>query len=152
MFSKQETAQLRKEFWTVFGQYMSPVLSAEGEKINWINYKTGVKGVQFKMDAGRNKASIAIEIVHPNQLIHQNLFNQLVSLKKSLHNSLKEEWTWLFFSEDEHGKILSRIYKETEVSILQKNEWPALISFFKTRIIALDEFWSNVKYDFEGRQ
>jgi hypothetical protein len=38
------------------------------------------------------------------------------------------------------------------VSILQKNDWPALISFFKTRIIALDEFWSSVKYDFEGWQ
>jgi hypothetical protein len=50
MFSKQETAQLRKEFWTVFGQYMSPILSAAGEKISWINYKTGVKGVQFKME------------------------------------------------------------------------------------------------------
>jgi hypothetical protein len=152
MFSKQEAAQLRKEFWTVFGQYMSPVLSAEGEKINWINYKTGLRGVQFKMDAIRNKASIAIEIIHPDQLIHQNLFNQLTSLKEKLHESLEEEWTWLFFTKDEHRKILSRIYKETEASILKKNDWPALISFFKPRIIALDEFWSNVKYGFEGWQ
>ena len=51
MFSKQHASQLRKEFWTVFGQYMSPINSYEGEKINWINYKTGVKGLQFKMHA-----------------------------------------------------------------------------------------------------
>ena len=131
---------------------MSPVLSAEGEKINWINYKTGLKGVQFKMDAVRNKASVAIEIIHPDQLIQQNLFNQLTSLKEKLHESLEEEWTWVFFTKDENGKILSRIYKETEASILKKNDWPALISFFKPRIIALDEFWSNVKYGFEGLQ
>jgi hypothetical protein len=152
MFSKQEAAQLRKEFWTVFGQYMSPILSAAGEKISWINYKTGVKGVQFKMEAIGNKASIAIEIAHPNQLTHQSLFNQLASLKEMLHNSLNEEWTWLFSTKDEHGKVLSRVYKETEASILKKEDWPILISFFKPRIIALDEFWSNAKYGFEGWQ
>ena len=32
MFSKQEASQLRKEFWTAFGQYMKPVLSADGGK------------------------------------------------------------------------------------------------------------------------
>ena len=149
MFSKQEAAQLRKEFWMVFGHYMSPVLSAEGEKINWINYKTGVKGIQFKMDAVRDKASMAIEVVHPNHLIHQNLFNQLTFLKEKLRGSLKEEWTWIFFTEDEHGKILSRIYNETEASIFKKDDWPLLISFFKPRLIVLDEFWSNVKYGFE---
>jgi hypothetical protein len=69
-----------------------------------------------------------------------------------LHNSLNEEWTWLFSTKDEHGKVLSRVYKETEASILKKEDWPILISFFKPRIIALDEFWSNAKYGFEGWQ
>ena len=50
MFSRQEASQLRKEFWTAFGTYMKPVPSAEGEKVNWLNYKTGEKDVFFKMD------------------------------------------------------------------------------------------------------
>jgi hypothetical protein len=65
---------------------------------------------------------------------------------------LNEEWTWLFSIKDEHEKTLSRIYKETEASIFKKEDWPLLISFFKPRIIALDEFWSNAKYGFEGWQ
>jgi hypothetical protein len=40
MYPRNEAAQLKKEFWTVFGQYMAPVLSSEGEKISWGNYKT----------------------------------------------------------------------------------------------------------------
>jgi len=56
MFSKKEASQLRKKFWMIFGQYMSPVLSSEGEKINWINYKTGVKGLQFKMNVVQDTA------------------------------------------------------------------------------------------------
>ncbi len=45
MFSKQEASQLRKDFWTAFGLYMRPIPSAEGDKINWINYKTGEKDI-----------------------------------------------------------------------------------------------------------
>ncbi|MGN6618356.1 MAG: DUF4268 domain-containing protein, partial [Ilyomonas sp.] len=51
MYSKQEASQLRQEFWTVFGQYMLPVLSSEGMKISWTNYKTGEKNIYFRMNA-----------------------------------------------------------------------------------------------------
>ena len=64
---------------------------------------------------------------------------------------LGEEWTWLLHTHDENGKMISKIYtEEKNVSIFDKNSWPALISFLKPRIIALDEFWNNVKYAFEA--
>ena len=47
MYTKQEAAQLRKEFWTAFGQYMKPVPTEDGEKVNWINYKTGGQAHSF---------------------------------------------------------------------------------------------------------
>lgn len=53
MYTREQISQLRQEFWTTFGQYMSPVLSAEGGKINWLNYKTGIKHLHFKMDADK---------------------------------------------------------------------------------------------------
>jgi hypothetical protein len=149
MFSRKETAELRKQFWTAFGQYMAPVLSAENEKINWINYKTGIKGLQFKMDATDNKAWIAIEINHPDLLQQQILFEKLLELRNVFSDSLQENWTWLLHSENEHGKIVSKIFTEKNgVSLMRREDWPALISFFKPRIIALDEFWSTVKYGF----
>ena len=150
MFSRKETSELRKEFWTAFGQYMAPVLSAEGEKINWINYKTGVKGIQFKMNAKGNKAQISIEINHPD-LIHQELiFEKFGELKKILQEHLEEEWTWILHSPNEQEKTISKIYTEVDgINVMRKEDWPALISFFKPRIIALDEFWSVGKYAFE---
>ncbi len=36
------------------------------------------------------------------------------------------------------------------VSIFNKEDWPQLISFFKQRIIALDQFWSTARYGFEA--
>ena len=152
MFSKQYVAQLRKEFWTVFGLYMSPINSCEGEKINWINYKTGIKGLQFKMYANQGKASIGIVLTEHDLEKQEFLFNQLLFLKEKLYNSLQEEWTWTLHTIEE-DKIISKIYTEKKnLSILKKEDWPELITFFKSRMIALDKFWSAVKYGFEGWQ
>lgn len=151
MYSKQEAAQLRQEFWTVFGQYMRPVFSAEGEKINWINYKTGEKNISFRMHADNKKAIIAIELNHKDKDLQQIYFEQFLQFKNLFTDVMNEKWNWQLHAYDEHEKTISRIFKEkTEVSIFQKKDWPELISFLKPRIIALDEFWSQVKYAFES--
>jgi len=150
MYSKQEASQLRQEFWTTFGQYMSPILSAEGERVNWINYKTGERNISFKMHADNKKAMIGIELTHKDRDIQQIYFEQFLQFKSLFDNSMNEDWRWQLHDFDDHGKIISRIYKEKQRgSIFQKQDWPELISFFKPRIIALDEFWSSIKYAFE---
>jgi len=151
MYSKQEAAQLKQQFWTTFGQYMRPVLSANGEKINWINYKTGEKDIYFRMQADNKKASIAIELTHKDEGLQALYFEQFQQLKTLLHNTFQEEWIWQPHVSDEQGKNTSRIYTEiNDVSIFKQSDWPQLISFFKPRMIALDECWSSAKYIFEA--
>jgi hypothetical protein len=151
MYSKQEAAQLKQEFWTTFGRYMTPVLSAEGEKISWINYKTGEKYIYFKMQADSKTASIAIEFAHPDNEIQQLYFEQLQQMKLMFSGAVMEEWKWQLLSKDELGRTFSNVYKELkQVNIFNKEDWPKLISFFKPRIIALDAFWSSAKYGFEA--
>ncbi|RWY50308.1 DUF4268 domain-containing protein [Mucilaginibacter gilvus] len=150
MYSKDQASQLKQAFWTAFGQYMGPVMPADGLRTNWINYKTGVKHIYFKMQADNKLAGIAIEISHPDTELQELFFEQFTTYKALLHNVLQEEWEWQLHTTDEYGKIVSRIYIElNQVSIFQREDWPKLISFFKPRIIALDEFWSNAKYAFE---
>ena len=150
MYSRQEASQLRQLFWTSFGQYMLPVLSSEGEKVNWINYKTGEKNISFRMHADNKTATIGIEISHKDAGIQQLYFHQFEELRKVFEASVGHDWNWQLHHYDENGKMVSRIYTEkTGVSIFKKEDWPELISFFKPRIIALDEFWSQVKYSFE---
>ena len=151
MYSKQEASQLKQEFWTTFGQYMRPILSAEGKRINWINYKTGEKNIYFRMHADNRKASIAIEITHKDRDVQALYFEQFEQLKTLLHDALQEAWNWRLHTRDEQGKSISRIYTERgDVNIFDKNDWPQLISFFKPRIVALDEFWSTAKQVFES--
>jgi hypothetical protein len=151
LYSKDEASQLKQEFWTAFGQYISPVPSADGLRVNWVNYKTGLKHVYFKMQADKRTATIAIELTHPDPGIQNLFFEQFKEFKNLLHASLGEEWEWQLYNKDEYGKTVSRIYKQLDdVSIFNKNDWPALISFFKPRMIALDEFWSDAKYGFDS--
>ena len=151
MYSKDEASQIRQAFWTTFGQYIAPQLSADGLKVNWVNYKTGIKHLYFKMDANKRSATIEILIAHPDAGIQELFFEQFAELKIMLNGYLNEEWDWLLHDKDENGKTISRIYKQIDsVSIYNRNDWPQLISFFKPRIIALDEFWSVGQYSFEA--
>jgi hypothetical protein len=151
MFTREEASRIREEFWTAFGKYMSPVLSAEGMKINWVNYHTGLKDVYFRMDAGQKSAVISISLEHRDADIRELYFGQFEELKGVLHSMLKEEWEWQLEVSVDNGKIISRIYKEiSDVSVFNKDHWPQLISFFKPRMIALDGFWEDAKYSFES--
>jgi hypothetical protein len=148
MYSKQEASQLRQQFWTAFGQYMQPVPSADGEKINWINYKTGMKDIHFRMQANSQLATIAVEIIGSLQELYFEQFQQFQPL---LQNALGERWDWQLQAPDENGQLVSRISTTMHgISIFNRQDWPNLISFFKPRIVALDEFWSTARYSFEA--
>ncbi|MGV3585731.1 MAG: DUF4268 domain-containing protein [Adhaeribacter sp.] len=150
MYTREQASQLRQAFWTTFGQYMAPVLSAEGLKPNWLNYNTGQKHVYFRMKADKSTASIGIELTHPDPEIQEIFFDQFTTLKTYLHEQVGETWDWTLHTQDENGKIISRIYKEiSPVNLFNRDDWPTLISFFKPRIIALDQFWGDAQYSFE---
>ena len=149
MYSKDEASRLKQSFWTAFGQYISPQPSAEGLKINWVNYKTGIKHLHYKMQADNRSAFIAIELSHPDPGMQELLFEQFAGYRNILQSALGEEWEWQLHITDEHFKTVSRISRALPgVSIFKEADWPALISFFKPRIIALDEFWTDAQYGF----
>lgn len=150
MYSKEQISALKQAFWTAFGQYMSLSPSADGQKINWINYKTGLKHLNFKMQADKHTAYIAIEMTHPDAGMQMLLFEQFKEFKVLMEAAIGEEWDWQLHVQNEHYKTISRIYKELpQVSVFKQEDWPALISFFKPRIIALDEFWNDAQYSFD---
>jgi hypothetical protein len=150
MYSRSEASAVKKEFWTVFGKYLSPHLSSEGIKISWVNYKTGYKDLYFRMEATPQKAYIAIEMTQADSELQEYFFNYFTELKTIFHNYLGEEWNWELHVLDEKGRFVSRIIKELpNVNVFKKEDWPEIISFLKTRILLLDEFWNDVKDRFE---
>jgi hypothetical protein len=150
MYTRKEASQIKHEFWTTFGRYMNPVPSAEGLKINWVNYHTTIKDIFFRMDAGSGSATISISIEHRLPEIRHQYFDQFLALKKILQATLDEEWDW-HRDIPLDNRIVSCIEKTLlNISVLNKNHWPELISFFKPRLIALDSFWQDAKWSFDG--
>ena len=150
MYTHKQASALRQSFWTAFGRYMAPVPGADGEKINWINYKTGVRHIYFRMEADSRHAIIAIEITHPEPDNRNEVFEQFRQLETLLQEELGEAWTWKPSAMDEHGREMALVSHEKQgVNIFAQDQWPDIISFLKPRIMALDRFWSVVKPMFE---
>lgn len=148
MYSKQDASKLRHEFWTAFGKYMALHLSSAGERINWCNYKTGVKGIQFKLNVDKSLATIGIWI--GDDTATGKLYSQFKQFKNVLEGFTGESWTWVPQQKNEAGKLFSSIETAlSRVNIFNKEDWPSIISFLKPRIIALDAFWNEVKPAFE---
>jgi hypothetical protein len=151
MYSKQEAAAIKRKFWTTLGRYMKPIPSTWQENVSWLNYKTGIEDIFFRMNADNKHAGIAIEITHNDSLIRQIFYNHFVAMKSMLHHALGEDWDWMEEAYDEYGHSISLIQtKRIGVNIMDEKHWPEMISFFKPRLIALDAFWGEVRDSMEG--
>ncbi|WP_270090624.1 DUF4268 domain-containing protein [Sphingobacterium sp. SYP-B4668] len=150
MYARDEIKQIKEKFWTKFGQFMTLTLNSEGEKINWVNYKTGIKHLYFRMDATNKSASILIQMDHPDSGIRSLMMEQFGQYKILLNRMLGEEWEWQLEHIDEHGKEWAFIGTTLlGVSIFREEDWPVLMMFFKSRLLILDEFWNNAQHGFD---
>ena len=151
MYTKEEASIVRQKFWTTFGKYMQPVPSAAGEKVNWINYKTGIKGVSFKMDADNSFAYVAIVFSSNDIEMRQKYFDCFIKLKKHFIKTVGKNWD---LKEQQFNKnenyVFITITELHGIKIFRETDWPAIISFFKKNIIALDSFWNEWKPMFES--
>lgn len=138
MFSKEESAQLRKEFWTSFGKSFPR---------KWLLYNTKIKGFAFKFQADRKKALVCLDFEHPDEIANELLYDQLLSLRKILET---EHLPRIIFDEAfelDNGKLIRRIYVpfEKKFSIHNKNTWRDCYEFFVETMNEFELFF----YEFE---
>lgn len=128
---------------------MRPLPGADGMAVNWLNYKTGIRQLYFRMDADKKQASVAIEMRHSDMDEQDEIFKKFETLKKMFLEIAGTEWDWELHSIDEDSKPVSRIITRLQgVNIFNEADWPAIISFLKPRMIALDQFWHLAKDHF----
>lgn len=150
MYTHAEASAIRQKFWTSFGRYMSPVPSARDEKVNWVNYNTGIKGIFFKMDADKDSATVMVEIFLKDTMLQHQYFEIFNSFAKQFINVAGEGWN--FCKHEQQIKQESRSVIKVELSnvnIFSIDDWPPIISFLKQRMVGLDAFWEAYKPAFE---
>ncbi|MDE1208424.1 DUF4268 domain-containing protein [Tenacibaculum larymnensis] len=138
MFSKEESARLRKEFWTSFGKSFPR---------KWLLYNTKIKGFAFKFQADRKKASVCLDFEHPEEIANELLYDQLLSLKKILESEYLPEVIFDDNFELDNRKIIRRIYVplDKKFSIHNKNTWRDCYEFYVETMTQFELFF----YEYE---
>lgn len=138
MFSKEDSARLRKEFWTSFGKSFPR---------KWLLYNTKIKGFAFKFQADRKKASVCLDFEHPEEIANELLYDQLLSLKKILESEYLPEVIFDDNFELDNRKIIRRIYVpfDKKFSIHNKNTWRDCYEFYVETMTQFELFF----YEYE---
>ncbi|QTE23578.1 DUF4268 domain-containing protein [Polaribacter cellanae] len=137
MFSKDEAAQLRKDFWTSFGKSFPR---------KWLLYNTKIKGFSFKFVADRKKAMVCLDLENTDELVNMLYYDQLLSLKSLMENDIPE----IVFDNEyelESGKLIHRIYVpfDSKFSIYNKNTWRDCYEFYMETMPKFELFF----YEYE---
>lgn len=144
MYGKEEAKQLKKEFWTSFGIYMKKYNHVYGRKINWVNYKTKIKDVYFRLNADKTKATFAIEIQHKDEGIRNLFFDQFEELKGVLNDSFENPLTWERETLNDFKIPVSKIgCVYAGINVFDKNTWRDAFHFMEKNIINAHEFWND---------
>jgi hypothetical protein len=137
MFSKEESRQLRHEFWTSFGKSFPR---------KWILYDTKIKGFSFKFHFDTKSALVALDL-------EDDLENRIKYWEKlqSLQSILKDEYLPKAVFEEtyilDNAKEISRIHVllEQKVSIHNKNTWREVMEFFNEKMSLFEAFFEDYK-------
>ncbi len=138
MFSKEESAKLRKEFWTSFGKSFPR---------KWLLYNTKIKGFAFKFQADRKKASVCLDFEHLDEVANELLYDQLLSLKTILETEYLPEVIYHDNFELDNRKIIRRIYVpfDKKFSIHNKDTWRDCFEFYVENMNQFELFF----YEYE---
>ena len=134
MFSKEESAQLRKEFWTSFGKSFPR---------KWLLYRTKIKDFGFKFVADKKEALVCLDIESFDRTKNELLFDQVLELKDIL---IEDYLPDVIFDEVyllESGKVIHRIYVKYngEFNIHNKDTWQNVYYFFNEAMHQFEEFY-----------
>jgi len=150
MLNKEESKQLRQDFWTRFKNYSSVRRKQKGKPALWIMNHTKISQLKLKFEFETEKAIVGIDIETRNLDKRIDLFGKLEQFKTILETTMGTEMIWELEYTLTNGKSISRIYTEkTGVSIYNIEDWPEVFSFLYKNMMKLEkfyeEYWEGIK-------
>ena len=136
MFSKEESASLRKEFWTSFGKSFPR---------KWLLYNTKIKDFSFKFVADKKEALVCLDIESFDKTKNELLFDQVLEVKSYLTEDYIPDVVFDELYPLSSGKIIHRIYVtyNGEFNIHNKDTWQGAFLFFNEAMHQFEEFYED---------
>ncbi|MCG2462430.1 DUF4268 domain-containing protein [Flavobacteriaceae bacterium F89] len=142
MFSKEESKQLREEFWIAFRKSFPK---------NWILYDTKIKDFTFKFYFDTKKAMVTLDVEPQGLEKRMELWEKLVSLKSILISDYLPNAVFEDYFVLDNQKEISRIYVDkVNVSIHNKNTWRETMEFLKENMIQFEAFFEEYEDILKG--
>ncbi|PCJ00187.1 MAG: hypothetical protein COB15_03375 [Flavobacteriales bacterium] len=149
MFSKDEKKQFNSDFWNSFGLYMKKYNNRYG-RLRWVNYRSNVKDIFFRLSMTPKEAIFSIEIQHNDDDIRELFYEQFLQLKTVLESSIGNDVVWEQVSFNQYDSPVSKISVHiSDVSIYNKDDWKKTFQFYEKRMVGLHEFWEEFKEVFK---
>lgn len=149
MFKRGELREWNKRFYTTFGVYMRKHTPQSDYKLKWLNYKTGIKSIFFKVEATKRTGIVAIDITHSDEGMRELFFEQFVEFRKAFESYVTGEWIWDKEYELDNGQTICRIYIQKEgINVFKEDDWGDFFYFFEKHLVELDNFWTDFKEGF----
>ena len=137
MFSREESKQIREQFWIFFEKRYPR---------KWLLYDTKVKEINLKFSFDNQKAMVSFDIETHDEVFREYYYDKFVSLKNLLKAEISED---IIIEKDflrSSGKIISRVYiTKPDVNIHNKKNWPEVFDFFYENMPMFELFW----YEYE---
>ena len=146
MLSKEEHKLYKITFWDEFKKHMQKHRSASGKKINWLQYRTGLKNIFLRLETDKKGIRICFDIQIKEPSVREIVWEQMGELKKVLRDEMEDEGIWEEHFYNETINDFCRIYwEESSLNYLDLNHRKSIFNFFENKLIRFDRFYDNYK-------
>ena len=133
MYSREESKNIRQEFWTSFGKNYPR---------RWLLYNTKIKDFSLKFTFTRSLAEVSIDLNSSDDIMRLYYFEKLQSLKTILGEEFLPDATFAEAYELDNSKIISRVYVTRKgANIHNKSDWPLVQAWLAEKMDALERFF-----------
>ena len=130
-------------FFQQFTQHMSSHKIVGGGGKNWDAYKTGIKGLYFRI-LTQPMVTLAIDLQFKDEAIRELVYDQFYELRRLLASEWNEEPLYEKNTVYISGEPLSRISVSfDQVYFYNQEQWPEIMEWLEHKLVGLDSFWDT---------
>jgi hypothetical protein len=142
MLNKDDLRTLRQGFWDEFEHATKKTRTANNRKLNWAQYKSGIKDIYFRLDFNFEEAFFAIDLQMRDPEIRELIWDQFMEtetlLKTFIGNEIK---LYPNFSLSEGFEIHRMKWSLEGVNLHNEKDYSQVIQYLTEKIRGLDRFW-----------
>ena len=146
MYKKEEVTAFKTQFWSEFKVHMSATRSADGSRMNWLNYPSGIKFIHIRTDADESGARLCFDIQAKDAGVRSIFWEQMQELKIVMESEMGTDGIWIEDCRSAAVPHFSRIMWELNgVSIFHSDDYNEMFTFLEDRLVHFDAFYHDFK-------